>query len=153
VKDETEEHEIKTFFQHNTNILIQTPFNLNWLDEISVYETIKTIDIGISPLLDNEFNRGKSAFKLKQCMSCGVPVLGTIVGENKRFLTDGMNGYLCDNPKDFLEKIVSIKNSHNGSYQNLSINAKTTYSAFSIDQYCLTFIKGFTQKPLNRSLL
>lgn len=145
VSNNVEEQEIKSFFKHNKNISVETPLGLDWLNEHSIYETIATFDIGVSPLLDTEFNRGKSAFKLKQCLSCGVPVLGSSVGENKTFLQDGVNGYLCDNPNEYFQKLTSLKSSQNGSYTKLSVNAKKTFPTFSIDNYCSTFIDYFKQ--------
>lgn len=143
VADKAEEQEIKLYFKNNKNITIETPLGLHWFDEHSIYEIITTFDVGVSPLIDNEFNRGKSAFKLKQCLSCGVPVLGSSVGENKEFLQDGINGYLCDNPNDYFQKLISLKSSQNGSYTKLSLNAKKTFPTFSIDNYCSTFINYF----------
>lgn len=143
VANKIEEQEIKSYFKDNKNITVEAPLDLDWLDEQSIYKIIATFDIGVSPLTDNEFNRCKSAFKLKQCLSCGVPVLGSSVGENKTFLRDGINGYFCDAPDDFFLKLNSIKSSQNGSYTKLSINAKETFSTFSIDNYCTTFISYF----------
>jgi len=143
VANKVEEHEIKSYFKENRNISVETPLDLDWLDEHFIYKTILTFDIGVSPLTDNEFNRGKSAFKLKQCMSCGVPVLASSVGENKEFLQDGVNGFLCDNPNDYFQKLTSIKSSQNGIYTRLSVNAKKTFPSFSIDNYCSIFINYF----------
>ncbi|MES2620121.1 MAG: hypothetical protein V4615_04645 [Bacteroidota bacterium] len=145
VADKLEEQEIKSYFKDNKSISVETPLGLDWLDEHAIYETITTFDIGVSPLIDNEFNRGKSAFKLKQCLSCGVPVLGSSVGENKEFLQDGVNGYRCDKPNDYFQKLTSIKSSQNGSYSKLSMNAKNTFPSFSIDNYCLTLLNYFKQ--------
>ncbi len=146
VKNEAEEKEIKTYFKHKSNILVDTPVNLDWLNERSIYENVMTFDIGVAPLLDNEFNCGKSAFKLKQCLSCGVPVLGSRVGENLRFLQHGVNGYFCDKPNDYFEKLVLIKNSKNGLFNKLCTNAKSTYPSFSIDHYCSTFLNYFNHE-------
>jgi glycosyltransferase involved in cell wall biosynthesis len=143
VKDETEKQEIKSYFKENKNISIDTPLSIDWLDEQSIYETIKTFDIGVSPLLDNEFNRAKSAFKLKQYLSCGVPVLASSVGENKEFLEDGVNGYLCDSPIEYFQKLESINNSKDSIYSKLNIHAKSTFPKFSIDNYCSIFINYF----------
>ena len=143
VEDYIEEQEIKSYFKDNKNISVVTPLGINWLDENSIYNLIKTFDIGVSPLIDNEFNRCKSAFKLKQCLSCGVPVLGSSVGENKEFLKDGVNGFFCNNPNDYFKKLNSIKSSHYNNYLQLQTNAKSTYSSFSIDNYCTTFINYF----------
>ena len=143
VKNEIEEKEIKTYFKNKSNILVDTPINLNWLNEYSIYENVMNFDVGVAPLLDNEFNCGKSAFKLKQCLSCGVPVLGSSVGENLRFLKDDVNGYLCEKPDDYFEKLVLIKNSKNGLYNRLCSNAKSTFPTFSIDHYCSTILNYF----------
>lgn len=143
VANKQEGQQIKAHFKDYKNISVETPLCLDWLNEHSIYEIIATFDIGVSPLLDTEFNRGKSAFKLKQCLSCGVPVLGSSVGENKVFLQDGVNGYLCDNPKDYFQKLTSLKNSQNGSYTKLCLNAKKSFPTFSIDNYCTIFINYF----------
>lgn len=140
VANTREEQEIKSYFKNNNNITVETPLNLNWHDEYSIYETIRTFDIGVSPLINNEFNRGKSAFKLKQCLSCGIPVLGSSVGENKTFLKDGINGYLCDSPIDYFQKLSSLRSSMKENYSQLSINSKKTFPTFSIENYCSTFI-------------
>lgn len=147
VANKIEEQEIKSYFKNNKNISVETPLNLDWFDEQAIYETISTFDIGISPLIDNEFNRAKSAFKLKQCMSCGVPVLASSVGENPMFIQDGVNGYLCNNPDDYFQKLMLIKNAPNDSYAKLSMNAKRSFPTFSIDNYCTTFINLFQTDP------
>lgn len=72
-----------------------------------------------------------------------VPVLASSVGENKEFLQDGVNGFLCDNPNDYFQKLTSIKSSQNGIYTRLSVNAKKTFPSFSIDNYCSIFINYF----------
>jgi hypothetical protein len=143
VANEVEEQEIKSYFKYNKNISVETPLGLDWLDENSIYESITTFDIRVSPLTDNEFNRGKSAFKLKQFLSCGVSVLGSNVGENKEFLQDGVNGYLCDKPNDYFQKLTSMQRLLNGSYSKLSENAKKTFPTFSIDNYCSTFLSYY----------
>ncbi|MFM9945583.1 MAG: glycosyltransferase [Bacteroidia bacterium] len=141
VVNETEE--IKSYFSHNPNITIEAPLNIDWLDENLVYETISTFDIGVSPLNDTDFNRGKSAFKLKQCLSCGVPVLGSSIGENRRYLQDGINGYFCDSPEEYIEKIFLLKNEIELG-QTLSQNASATFPAFSIQSYCEAFLKNIS---------
>jgi glycosyltransferase involved in cell wall biosynthesis len=138
VKTIREEEEIKEYFSGQSNVSIDAPHGLNWHNEGSIYESIRTFDIAVSPLIDNEFNRAKSAFKLKQCLSCGVPVLASSVGENKRFLMDGSNGYLCDSPDAYYEKIVSIRDSP--VYPHLSRNAKASFATFSVDYYCETLL-------------
>ena len=136
VANVNEVQEIQSYFKNNPNISIDAPLNIDWFNEHSVYQFISSFDLGVSPLLDTEFNRGKSAFKLKQCLSCGVPVLGSSVGENKYFLKDGVNGFFCENADDFADRIVFLRNTIHESYPNLSQNALKTFPEFSLDHYC-----------------
>lgn len=143
VANQAEVQEITSYFKNNKNISVEAPLGLDWLNEHSIYEHIATFDVGVSPLIDNEFNRAKSAFKLKQCLSCGVPVLGSSVGENKNFLRDGLNGYLCNSPDEYFQKLTLINGSKSGNYAKLSENAIKTFPLFSIDNYCSTIIAYF----------
>lgn len=135
--------EIESYFNGNKNITIEAPLDLNWLEETSIYSEIATFHIGVSPLIDNEFNRAKSAFKLKQCLSCGVPVLASSVGENRTFLKDGINGYFCNTPDDYAKKIAEINSMDTKTYHQLSENASHTFPGFSIDKYAESFISIF----------
>jgi glycosyltransferase involved in cell wall biosynthesis len=152
VRSETEEKEIRDYFKHNSNVTLSLPRNLDWQDEHSIYEHIKTFDVGLAPLLDTEFNRGKSAFKAKQCLSCGVPVLASSVGENKVFVKNGINGYHCDTPAQYLEKIHLVHSLPAKSYQQLSAAAAASFDTFSIDHFCNTIV-GYFERAGNASAL
>lgn len=138
-----ERQDIESYFKENKNIKIDTPFDLDWHNEESIYRLISTFDIGVAPLTDDEFNRAKSAFKLKQCLSCGVPVLASRVGENNVFLQDGLNGFFCDEPKDYFQKIKQINDMDEREYHQLSVCAKSSLPIFSIEHYCNEFINFF----------
>ena len=58
-------------------------------------------DIGIMPLLDNEFQRGKCGLKLLQYMAAGLPAVASPVGVNARIVQHGMTGYLASAPDDW----------------------------------------------------
>ena len=55
--------------------------------EASEVELINTFDIGVMPMPDDEWARGKCAYKLIQYMACGLPVIGSAVGANKDVVT------------------------------------------------------------------
>jgi glycosyltransferase involved in cell wall biosynthesis len=69
-------------------------------------EKIAKFDIGIMPLPDEPFERGKCGYKLIQYMACGKPVVASPVGANIVIVKDGISGFL---PKSLAEWLVSLK--------------------------------------------
>ena len=135
--------EIEACFQHAPQVTVQAPLLANWQDEAAVYKEICKFTIGVSPLLDTEFNRAKSAFKLKQCFSCGVPVLASAVGENPRFLQAGGNGYFCSTPADFADALTLMYNLPHPVFQDMSYNALQAAEMFSVAHFCQILIGFF----------
>jgi len=70
-----------------------------WSEENEV-KSIQDFDIGIMPLEESPWERGKCGYKLIQYMSCGLPVVASPVGVNKQIIDHGVNGFLA---RDFHE--------------------------------------------------
>ena len=56
---------------------------------------IQSLDIGIMPLIDGPWEKGKCGYKLIQYMACGVPVIATPVGVNVKIVYDNKCGLLA----------------------------------------------------------
>jgi len=65
-------------------------------------------DIGIMPLPDDEWSKGKGGYKLLQYMSVGIPCVASPVGINQKIIRDGINGYLAGTDKEWEEKLSKL---------------------------------------------
>ncbi len=75
-----------------------------WTAEREV-EDLAEFDIGIMPLPDDEWTRGKSAFKALQCMGMAVPVVCSSVGASLDLIQHGENGFLASTSEDWVENL------------------------------------------------
>ena len=66
---------------------------------------IKGFDVGIMPLPDEPFERGKCGYKLIQCMACGVPVVASPIGANSTIVREGVDGFLARTPDQWLSAL------------------------------------------------
>ena len=83
-----------------------------WTEESEV-ELIQSMDIGVMPLPDNPWTRGKCGYKLIQYMACGLPVVASSVGVNCDIVENGINGFLVDNDDDWQKAIEKLLNDPN----------------------------------------
>lgn len=79
---------------------------LDWSEEMEV-EAIQQMDIGIMPLPNNDWEKGKCAYKLIQYMACKLPVVASPVGVNQEVVQHGENGYLAATDEEW-EKYLTM---------------------------------------------
>lgn len=92
----------------------------------------QSIDIGIYPLPNTIWARGKAGFKAIQYMAVGVPVVASSVGMVREFIQDGVSGFLVDSNDEWFNKISKLIESHKLRI-NLGIaGRKTIEERFSV---------------------
>ena len=69
---------------------------------------ISSFDIGIMPLFDNPFERGKCGYKLIQYMACGLPVVASPIGVNAKIVEHGVNGFLVETIEQWEEALTIL---------------------------------------------
>ncbi|HEX7361428.1 MAG TPA: glycosyltransferase family 4 protein [Bryobacteraceae bacterium] len=63
------------------------------------------MDIGIMPLLDQPFQRGKCGFKLLQYMAAALPTIASPVGVNRQITENGCTGFFAETERDWREAL------------------------------------------------
>ncbi len=81
--------------------------NVPWSLDREV-ELFNTCDVGIYPLPDDDWAKGKCGFKAIQFMACGVPVVAAPVGVNRDIIQDGVNGLLASTEDEWVEKLERV---------------------------------------------
>jgi glycosyltransferase involved in cell wall biosynthesis len=81
--------------------------SIPWTEQTEV-ASIASFDIGIMPLLDAPFERGKCGYKLIQYMACGLPVVASPVGVNCQIVEHGVNGFLADTPEQWEQVLMTL---------------------------------------------
>lgn len=77
---------------------------LSWSIDNEV-KAVQQMDVGLMPLPDNEWTRGKCSFKMLQYMACGIPVVVSPVGMNSEVLALGQLGLPAVNQSDWYEAL------------------------------------------------
>jgi glycosyltransferase involved in cell wall biosynthesis len=80
---------------------------LPWRSETEV-EDLRPVDIGIMPLPDDPWSRGKCGLKALQYMALGLPTVCSPVGVNSVIIRDGENGMLAATDDEWIEKLSTL---------------------------------------------
>ncbi len=73
-------------------------------------DDLSDIDIGIMPLPDDAWSRGKCGLKALQYMGLGIPAVVSPVGVNTEIIADGVNGLIADTDDEWLDRLTSLIN-------------------------------------------
>ncbi len=79
-----------------------------WNEDTEI-DQILQFDVGIMPLIDAPFERGKCGYKLIQYMACGLPVVASPVGVNQNIVEQGINGFLASTTEEWIDAIIQLR--------------------------------------------
>ena len=106
-------------------------------EEISDYYSL---DIGLYPLMDPQWDQGKASFKALLYMASYVPCVASNIGRNRDVIADGVNGYLVDNKQQWLRRIEALLKSPDLRQRIARMGRETVETRFSMEKYAPLFV-------------
>ena len=103
-----------------------------WSNETEV-EEIQSSHIGIMPLRDDEWSRGKCGLKLLQYMAAGIPAVASPVGVKKEIISNAFNGFLASTEDEWYEKLLKLCDDPELRKKMGNAGRKTVEEEYSID--------------------
>jgi glycosyltransferase involved in cell wall biosynthesis len=93
----------------NSSLFPTIPTELiSWNENVEC-KVSQEFDVGIMPLADGPFERGKCGYKLIQYMAGGVPVVASPVGVNQQIVEHQRNGYLANSSNEWLIALRALR--------------------------------------------
>jgi len=80
---------------------------LAWREETEARE-LASAHIGIAPMRDDDWSRGKCALKVLQYMAAGLPVVSSDAGANAEAVAAGETGFLAKTPEEWAARIALL---------------------------------------------
>ena len=98
------EFEFLVIANKNPNLPLKHFRFVPWKEETEI-EDLSVIDIGVMPLEDTEWSKGKCGFKLIQYLSLGVPAVASPVGVNNEIIQEDLNGYFARSTEEWVSRL------------------------------------------------
>ncbi len=71
-------------------------------------DDLRALDVGLMPLPDDEWSRGKCGMKALQYMALGIPPVVSPVGVNTAIVRDGVNGFCAGTEEEWIDRIALL---------------------------------------------
>ena len=117
-----------------------------WTEENEL-RLLNSFNVGIMPLIDNDFNKGKCGFKLIQYMACGKPTVSTPLEANIKINRNKKNLYANTN-QEWIHALEQIYNNRTYFAEVGEENKKDVINYYSVEAnapiYKSIFRKLFT---------
>lgn len=77
---------------------------IRWCSETEL-DDLRPVDIGVMPLPNDAWSKGKCGLKALQFMALGIPTMCSPVGVNTDIIKDGQNGFIADTEQEWVDKL------------------------------------------------
>jgi glycosyltransferase involved in cell wall biosynthesis len=112
-------------------------------------DLINSFDVGVMPLADDDWARGKCAFKLIQYMACAVPVIASPVGANVNVVNND-SGVLASNAQEWYEAFRLLRDNFTMRINMGEAGRDRVVHHYSLQQY-LPKLAGVIHQVLGKA--
>jgi len=120
---------------------------IEWKKETEISE-LQQFDIGIMPLPNDEWSKGKCGFKLLQYMAVGVPSVASPVGVNTEIVLDKLTGWIASTDSDWqkiLSTLLQNKTERESVIENARTHIENNYSVNAMREKYLTLLNSISK--------
>lgn len=89
----------------------------NWSDSKSIVSELNKLDIGLYPLIENDFNKFKCGFKALEYFALKIPVVSSDIAMNREIIEHNVNGFFANNTHEWIEKLTLLIQDKSLRYQ------------------------------------
>jgi glycosyltransferase involved in cell wall biosynthesis len=104
------------------------------------HRNLSTFTIGLMPLTDTLWTRGKCGYKILQYMAAGIPVIASAVGANKDIISHGENGFLARTLEDWVNNITRLADDSKLCQTFGRRGRELVEKRYSLDQFAAGYI-------------
>lgn len=101
-----------------------------WSENTEV-AALQAMDVGLMPLPDDDWSRGKCSYKMLQYLACGIPVAVSPVGMNREILSMGPLGMGCTRPDEWYETLSFFWNDRSAALRYGAVGRDIVERTFS----------------------
>lgn len=106
---------------------------------------LASFDVGIMPLWDSAWTRGKCSYKILQYMGVGTPVVASPVGMNPEVITHGVNGYLAETEDDWVSCIGGLLENAKERKALAARGRELVEKEYSLKRFTESYVKLFRE--------
>lgn len=122
--------------------------HVKWTSENEIQD-LNEFDIGIMPLPDDQWSRGKCGFKGLQCMAMAIPVIMSPVGVNKEIIQSGENGFLAESETEWFDVLSELIENADLRHRVGQTGRKTVEEKYSVSFWESQFVNLISETIKN----
>ncbi len=108
-------------------------------------EEFRNCDIGVYPLWDDEWSRGKCGYKALQFMASGVPVVASAIGMNNQIIRHGTDGLLARSPEEWLPALERLLDGSELRRRLGDAGRRSVEEQYALSQFAPKFLQALEE--------